>query len=356
VGVSLTPFGVAAGIEALAMEDKVSAELNPVSLVIPVFNEAQNLDQLIEKLREIALRVDEPLETVFVDDGSTDDSWQTLVQLRNRLEAVKMVRFSRNFGKEAAISAGLRCCTGRAALVMDADLQHPPELIPEMIRLWRTGGVKVVHAVKARRQAESLARRWPTLLYYRLMKLLSGYDLRGATDFKLLDRTVIDHYLALPENVRFFRGLIPWLGFPACSVAFTPQDRPFGRSRWSVWALVRMAVRSICAFSSIPMQVVTLLGALTFLGALVMGIDALYMKWSGRAVEGFTTVIVLLLAIGSILMVSVGVIGEYLALIYEEIKARPAYIVERMETHAGGVDPVADQPQPPAPDRSPRGG
>jgi glycosyltransferase involved in cell wall biosynthesis len=302
-----------------------------ISLVIPVFNESRNLPQLFDKLSEVADRLEAPVELVFVDDGSSDTSWQTLQEMKTSCAHVKLIRFSRNFGKEAAIYAGLQCCRGRAAVVMDADLQHPPDLIPEMVELWRHQGVKVVHALKARRQAESPLRRLPALAFYWIMNVLSGYDLRGATDFKLLDRTVIDHYLALPETVRFFRGLIPWLGFNSRCIYFTPQNRQFGRSGWPAWSLIRMAVRAICAFSSIPMQVVTLLGGLTFLGALVLGIDTFYMKWSGRAVEGFTTVIVLLLAIGSVLMVSFGVIGQYLALIYEEIKARPSFIIERLE-------------------------
>lgn len=302
-----------------------------ISLILPVYNEAGNLADLCKKLDEVLEPIGDPVELVFIDDGSSDSSWQTLLQLSTTRTHVKLLRFSRNFGKEAAIYAGLECCSGQAAVVMDADLQHPPELVLDMVQLWREQGVKVVHAVKEQRQPESLLRRLPARGFYWLMNVLSGYNLKGATDFKLLDRAVINHYLALPETVRFFRGLIPWLGFQSATVHFTPGQRRFGKSGWPTWSLIRTAVRAICAFSSIPMQIVTVLGALTFVGALILGLDTLYMKWSGRAVEGFTTVIILLLSIGSVLMVSFGLIGQYLAMIYEEIKGRPSFIIERFQ-------------------------
>ncbi len=306
--------------------DKPSITL---SIVLPAYNEADNLEPMIRHLRPILMDLDLNHEIIMVDDGSGDDTWLEMTRLGKGDPHLRAIRFSRHFGKEAAIQAGLAHSRGDAVIVMDADLQHPPELIPEMVRLWRQERCQVVHCVKSRRQPESRLRRVPALVFYRLMNLLSGYDLSGASDFKLLERKVVDQYLALPEKVRFFRGLIPWLGYRSASLSFTPTDRHCGRSRWPTFSLVRLGVRAICSFSTIPMQMVTGLGALTFVIAVILSIQALYMKWSGRALEGFTTVIILLLAIGSVLMVSFGIIGEYLALIYEEIKGRPPFVIDR---------------------------
>ena len=300
-----------------------------LSLVIPVYNEAQGIRETLEMSILVLKEIADDYEIVIVDDGSTDGTWDTVVSLADQDQRVKLIRLSRNFGKEAAILAGLEHCRGEGVVVMDGDLQHPPELIKEMVRLWKEEGYRVVHGVKESRQKESVSRGFFARMFYALMAALSGYDLRGGTDYKLLDRSVVKHYIELPEKVRFFRGLIPWLGFRNISVPFFPANRREGRSGWSLFSLVRLGVRAICSFSSIPIHVVTILGTLMFAASLVLGLQTLYMKLSGQAVAGFATVIILLLFIGSILMVSLGLIGQYLAMIYEEIKGRPAFVIDR---------------------------
>ena len=298
-----------------------------LSLVIPVHNEAQGIRETVEASKAVLREIPEDYEIVIVDDGSTDHTWEACESMAEGDHCIKLIRFTRNFGKEAAVLAGLKQSKGDGVVVMDGDLQHPPELIREMARLWREEAFEVVHGVKETRQTEGLFHAFFARGFYSLMTALSGYDLRGATDYKLLDRKVVDRYMRLPERVRFFRGLIPWLGYRSAGVPFAPADRKKGRSRWGPFALIRLGVRAICAFSAMPMQVVGILGGLMFITSLLLGLQTLYMKLSGQAVAGFATVIILLLFIGSILMISLGVIGQYLAMIYEEVKGRPSFVI-----------------------------
>jgi glycosyltransferase involved in cell wall biosynthesis len=307
-----------------------------LSLVIPVFNEAGGVEETLKRARETLETVVAGHEIVVVDDGSTDSTWELIKVLSEKDPRLRLVRFTRNFGKESAILAGITYSRGKAVVVMDGDLQHPADLIGEMFRKWRDEGVDVVHAVKEQREENPWYRKIGSDFFYGLMQLFSGYRLRNATDYKLLDRSVAERYLELPEKVRFFRGLIPWLGCRNATVSFAPRGRVTGKSRWKPFDLIRMAVRAICAFSSIPLQIVTLLGGLMFLASVVLGFETLYLKLSGRAVAGFSTVILLLLFIGSLLMVSLGVIGQYIAMIYEEIKGRPAFVIDETRNIENG--------------------
>jgi polyisoprenyl-phosphate glycosyltransferase len=309
-----------------------------VSLVVPVYNESPGI---VEAIRTMKSELDAGVgdyEIVVVDDGSTDTTWELLESQATADDRIKLVGFTRNFGKEAAILAGLRYSTGAAVVVIDGDLQHPPGVLGEMVRRWREEGAEVVHACKAARQQEPSHRRLLAAMFYGVMRVFSGYDLRDATDYKLLDRRVVDHYVRLPENARFFRGLIPWLAFRQSTVYFCPADRQRSGSRWTVAKLFRLGIRAICSFSALPMQIVTLLGALMFAGSFVLGFLTLYKKLSGHAVEGFSTVILLLLFVGSILMVSLGIIGQYVAMIYEEVKGRPAFIISRTRNIASSTN------------------
>ncbi|MBF0202050.1 MAG: glycosyltransferase family 2 protein [Desulfamplus sp.] len=298
-----------------------------LSVVVPVFNEARGLPDMIRELTQIAKGLAVSFEIVLVDDGSRDETWQVIQFLSSSYPELMPVRLIRNFGKEAALTAGLKASRGKAVVVMDADLQHPPSLIPEMYRLWKTGVAQVVNGVKARRQEEGKIHRAAAAGFYLMMNLMSGVDLKNHTDFKLMDRQVVDAYLAIPENRRFFRGLIPWLGFLSRDLHFVPNNRETGTSRWSVPGLARMGIMAICSFSSLPLQAVTLLGIFFLLASLVMGIHTLVLKFTGQAVEGFATVILLLLFMGSVLMFSLGIIGQYIAMIYHEVKRRPMYLV-----------------------------
>jgi dolichol-phosphate mannosyltransferase len=299
-----------------------------VSLVIPVYNEVTLLPTLIEKLNSILNMSGDSYELIFVDDGSEDSTWETLRNITSSFNNIRAIRFTRNFGKEAAIQAGLRLARGRAAIVMDADLQHPPDILPQMISLWEKEGYDVVEGVKTVRQRESFIRRLGSIFFYKALKILTGFDIHRGTDYKLLDRKVIELYISLGERNRFFRALIPFLGFKTAKVPFSPDKRVVGHSKFSIFRLFNVAISTITSFSSIPLHLVTLLGVLTLIFSFILGIYTLYMKFSGKAIGGFTTVILVLLIIGSILMIALGIIGEYIARIFEEVKNRPSYVID----------------------------
>jgi len=302
-----------------------------ISVIIPAYNEAKGLKSCMEQTVNILKDLEFSYEIIVTDDGSTDESWNILQDLTKDYSALTAIRFSRNFGKEAAIIAGLTQAAGDAAIVMDADMQHPPKLLTEMIRLWKKENFLIVEGVKESRQKESWLRRIGAETFYSLFTKTSGIDIRHSTDFKLLDRIVIDQYLALPERGRFFRGLTAWLGFPKASVYFVPADRLESGSKWSIGSLVRLARRSLISFTNMPLRLITWFGLFTFIGSFVLGIQTLWNKFSGRAVDGFTTVILIQLALGSLIMFSLGLIGEYLARIFEEVKSRPLYVISDIE-------------------------
>src|SRR5262245_58969589 len=209
---------------------------------------------------------------------------------------------------------------------MDGDGQHPPSLIPELVRAWQAGSVDVVEAVKQERGDESWLQRLSARGFNALTSRLSGYDLREATDFKLLDRSVVAEWRAMPERNLFFRGMVAWLGFRHVQVPFSVSTRAGGSSSFTPRALVSLGLTAITAFSTVPLRLVTLVGGLFLLVSVALGVQTLWMWGSGRAVSGFTTVILLLLVLGSALLIGLGVIGEYLARIYQEVKGRPRYV------------------------------
>ena len=309
------------------MNKTASTEL---SVVIPVYNEEAVLESLVKEQNNVLDSLGHPYELIFVDDGSEDSTWDILKNLeRSRsLRNIRAVKFTRNFGKEAAIRAGLQMARGKAAILMDADLQHPPDLLPKMISLWRSEGYAVVEGVKSFRQKESVINRLGSLFFYKILRILTGFDIHKDTDYKLLDRRVVHIYLSLNERSRFFRALIPFLGFKTARVTFKPNERKTGQTKYPIPRLSNLALTAITSFSSLPLHIVTLLGVLTLVFSLLLGIQTVYMKLSGKAIEGFTTVILLLLVIGSILMIALGIIGEYIARIFEEVKGRPPFVVD----------------------------
>ncbi|MGH7982877.1 MAG: glycosyltransferase family 2 protein [Candidatus Udaeobacter sp.] len=301
---------------------------------MPVHNETDQIAQNLSLIQAEASKTGLPMEMIAVDDGSTDSTWQALEKVAEQMPELKALRFSRNFGKEAAICAGLAYSSGQACIVIDSDLQHPPELIPEMVRLWRQEHWEIVEGIKKTRGSESLINRIGARFFYRTLSGLSGYNLYGSSDFKLLDRKVIDAWLDMRERNTFFRGMISWLGYRRNQVTFSVPRRRLTQSRWSFLGLFRLAIIAITAFSSLPLQAVTILGGLFLLGAITFSIYALVMYFLGLAFPGFTTVIVLELLIGGVLMISLGIIGTYIAQIYQEVKYRPRYVVaETLSSH-----------------------
>ncbi|MEC0093624.1 glycosyltransferase family 2 protein [Paenibacillus macquariensis] len=304
-----------------------------LSVVVPLYNEGAHLVRSLRVIVETLSRITPYYELIGVDDGSKDDTWQQLERAAEEIPGVIAIRLSRNFGKELAVCAGLENASGEAVIVMDGDLQHPPELIPEMVRLWQEEGYDIVECVKESRGKESLGKRLGVSVFYTTLDKLTGYNLKGASDFKLLDKKVLEAWMNMPERIPFFRGMTAWLGFRKVELPFHVADREVGMSRWGIFGLVRLGAEAIISFSTIPLRVVSLMGIGFFIVSLVLGINTLVQKFQGTAVTGFTTVILLLLIIGSILMISIGIVGEYIAAIYHEVKARPRYLIADKKNH-----------------------
>jgi glycosyltransferase involved in cell wall biosynthesis len=299
-----------------------------LSVVMPVFREGAHLAAFLATVRSSLEQCDLPHEVVLVDDGSPDDTWQVIRAEAKGNHRLRALRLSRNFGKESALCAGIEHARGAAVIVMDADGQHPPSLIPEMVRLWRDSEADIVEAVKSRRGRESLSSKLGAQLFYFILNRLSGFHFKGASDFKLMNRKAVDAWLRMHERNVFFRGMTVWMGFTTVQVPFEVVPRSAGRSTWSVLKRLKLALIGITAFSSFPLHLVTFAGVI-FLGiSVLLALETVYLKLAGRAVSGFATVILLELIIGSLLMISLGIIGEYLARIYEEVKGRPRYLVE----------------------------
>lgn len=301
---------------------------NPVlSIVIPAYQEEQGLQPALEHISGVTESLGMPYELVVVDDGSTDQTWDKLKALSSRLPQIKALRLSRNFGKELALCAGLEAAMGDAVLILDADLQHPPELIPDMVQMWQQEGYEVVEGVKRDRGKEPRLFKWLANSFYWLMGQTSGYHFEGASDFKLLDRKVVEAWKSMPERNVFFRGMSTWLGFRRAHLSFDVAERTSGKSSWSQVKLISLALTGLVSFSSLPLRLVTMLGMIFLIAAVLLGMQTLYMKFAGIAVSGFTTVILLQLIIGSAIMISLGIIGEYIGRIYNEIKGRPRYVI-----------------------------
>lgn len=299
-----------------------------LSLVIPVFNESSGITNFVSDLMSVVTSTGMHSEIILVDDGSNDDTFYTINELNQSFGNVKGLRFTRNFGKEAALLAGLEAASGDAVITLDSDGQHPPDLIPEMIVKWREGA-KVVHGVKSAGSYENSLTRMRARVFNTVLSRFGHINTMGSSDFKLLDREAVDVLVkSMPEHRRFYRGLADWMGFPSAEVPFTVRDRETGSSKWSTLRLMSMAGVAIISFTSAPLRIITFLGVVTMLFGVLVGLDAIISVINGKAVSGFATIIISLLLIGSFIMISLGIIGEYIAKIYDEIKDRPVYILQ----------------------------
>lgn len=299
-----------------------------LSVVLPAYNEERMIAKAAEVISGILKSENISYELVFVDDGSKDSTWEQIQTAAKKDRRITGIHFSRNFGKEAAMMAGLANTKGECCVVMDCDLQHPPETLVEMYRLWEQG-YEVVEGVKRSRGKESVLHKASAGLFYKIISKAVKIDMSRASDFKLMDRKAVDAILEMPERNAFFRALSSWVGFRTASVEFDVREREEGESKWSTWSLIKYAVTNIVAFSSAPMQCVTFAGIFVLALAIVLGIQTLVKYFMGHAVEGFTTVILLVLFIGSIIMISLGIIGYYISKIYEEVKGRPRYLISK---------------------------
>ncbi len=297
-------------------------------VLMPFYNEEKQIPISIGRLIPLLDDLKIQYSLLLVDDGSRDGTWNAILNgVQQYPDNVRGLRLSRNFGKEAAICAGLDVADSDAVILMDGDLQHPPEYIPEMLRLWRDEGYEIVEGVKSSRGKESLSSKVNATMFYGLFHKVSGYQLANASDFKLLDRKVVLKWREFTEHNTFFRGLSAWLGFRRVSFPFEIAERQTGASRWSLRKLMALSINAITSFSAMPLQLITTIGLVFMAGALILLVQTLVNFFAGHAASGFTTVIVVELAIGACIMISLGLIGTYIARIFEEVKNRPRYVV-----------------------------
>lgn len=297
-----------------------------LSVIIPAYNEELMIQKALDTIGKVLNDEAIEYELLFIDDGSKDNTWKNIVTAGNCNSKVKGIHFSRNFGKEGAIAAGIDLAKGDCCVVIDCDLQHPPVKIVEMYRLWEQG-YEIIEGKKSSRGNESKVHGFAAKAFYKLISKATGINMENASDFKLMDRKVMDALRNMHERNAFFRALSTWVGYRTTTVQFDVQERQAGESKWSTLSLVRYALRNISSFSTMPMQIVTMLGLIMFIISIIFGSVSLFQKFSGQALEGFTTIILIQLFSSSIIMISLGLIGYYIARIYEEVQARPRYLV-----------------------------
>jgi glycosyltransferase involved in cell wall biosynthesis len=298
-----------------------------ISCVIPCRNEARNLDALLPLLCDVLPRVADAWEVVLVDDGSTDDTAAVMCHWAE-LPGFRVVQLSRNFGKEAALTAGLQAAEGVLVLTMDADLQHPPSLIGDMVEQWRAGA-DVVYAVRANRDDESVPKRLGTRLFYYLLNRFDRFEVpSGAGDFRLMDRAALDALLSLPERNRFMKGLCAWVGFRSVAIPYVPDARAHGRSHYGWGRLINLSLDGLTSFTTWPLRIVSVFGAMMALIGFGYGSYLVLAYWlQGNSVSGWTTIVVSLMCFLGVQMLFLGIIGEYVGRIFEEVKGRPLYVV-----------------------------
>ena len=304
-----------------------------LSIVIPAYNEEGNIENTTNVVLGICQEANIPCELVFVSDGSKDNTFGIITKMAQKFSNVRGVEFSRNFGKEAAIMAGLTTGKGSCFVVMDCDLQHPPETIVEMYRLWQQG-YEIVEGVKRSRGDENVFHKLFAKGFYGIISKLTNFDMGDTSDFKLLDRKVVDIIINMPERKTFFRALTFWVGFKTCSIKYDVAERMIGTTKWSTRSLVKYALNNIVSFSSTPLNLVTYVGIGVLFFSFALGVHTLINYFTSSAVEGFTTVILLILIMSGCVLIGLGIIGKYMAAIYDEIKQRPKYII-RLDTEKG---------------------
>jgi polyisoprenyl-phosphate glycosyltransferase len=301
--------------------------LPSLSVIIPCFNEALNLNRLLPRLQNVLDVLAPNWEVILVDDGSSDTTPE-LLEFWSGKPGFHAVQLSRNFGKEAALTAGLEMARHEAVVMMDADLQHSPELIPTMLEQWQRG-YDVVYAVREHRRDEGVLKRLATRWFYRLVNSGGRFQVPAdAGDFRLMDRAAINALLALPERNRFMKGLYAWVGFNSTAISYLPEPRGSGRSTFNLFRLIRLSFDGLTAFTNWPLRIVSLVGLVLALLAFSYG-GYLVIEYllNGHPVPGWTTIVVGLMLLSGIQLIGLGVLGEYVSRIFEEVKARPLYVV-----------------------------
>ncbi|KPK00267.1 MAG: glycosyltransferase [Nitrospira bacterium SG8_35_4] len=300
-----------------------------ISVIVPVFNEAEVIGTFYKRLKSVVESL-APLsyEIVFVDDGSKDDSHQRLIDLANSDLNVKIIKFSRNFGHQVAITAGIEIAKGDVVVVIDADLQDPPEVIVDFLKKWREG-YDVVYAVREKREGEGKLKLYTAAMFYRLLKSITKIDVPVDTgDFRLMSRKVVDHFKELKETDRFVRGLVSWIGFKQVGVFYKRDKRYAGHTKYPYRKMFKFALDGITSFSSVPLKLATWLGYFTSFLAFLYLSTVFFQKIMGITVQGFATIMVGMLFLGGVQLICLGIIGEYIGRIFSETKKRPMYVIE----------------------------
>jgi len=299
------------------------------SLIIPIYNEEETIPELYRRVSDVMDSLDDSVELILINDGSRDRSLKLILELQERDARVCYISFARNFGHQAAVTAGLNFARGQVIVVLDADLQDPPELIPKMIESWQAG-YHVVYAQRTKRKKESWFKRLTAYVFYRLLRQLADVDIPADTgDFCLMDRQVVDVLNSMPERNRYIRGLRAWIGFRQTAVKFERDPRFAGEVKYTFKKSLALAVNSLVSFSKIPLRISTYLGLFSALIALLMALLVLYwrLQQPDSPVTGLATILIAVFFLGSVQLISIGILGEYIGRIYEEVKGRPAYTI-----------------------------
>lgn len=311
--------------------------MGKISVVVPVFNERETLSLLAGKLEMIFESLKSDYEVVFVDDGSRDGSGDEVERLHQKNPRHKLLSLSRNYGHQAALSAGLEYAGGDAVIMMDGDLQHPPELIPELIGKWKEG-FDIVYTVRNETADAGVFKKWSASLFYRVINRMTRTPIpAGAADFRLLDRTVVEELRKFREHSLFLRGIVGWVGFRQTGISYAALPRFAGKTGYSLGRMIRFAMDGITAFSSFPLRVATYMGFLTSGFSFVYGMYALLIGFfTDRAVPGWVSLMVVVLFLGGVQLITLGILGEYVGRIYDQVKGRPRYIVQKKVGELGG--------------------
>jgi glycosyltransferase involved in cell wall biosynthesis len=302
-----------------------------ISMIIPCFNEERNVDTLYNELKIVFSHLNYQYELVFINDGSTDKTLSILTKIANKDRRVLVLDFSRNFGKDIALSAGLDYCTGNAAIPIDADLQHPTNIIPDFIKKWENG-YEVVLATRTRRNGDSLMRKLTAFLFYRIISILTDVKIPKDTgDFRLIDRKVIDALKLIKEKHRFMKGIFSWVGYKSTVIYYENVPRKAGKTKWNFFKLFTFAIDGITSFSNYPLRISTILGFIISISTFIYACYIILLKLHNDInIEGYATNIVLILFLGGIQLISLGIIGEYVGKVYDEVKNRPLYIIKKV--------------------------
>ena len=310
-----------------------------LSVVVPIFNEAPNIPELYERLARAASEITENYEFIFVNDGSGDESLEVLMDLAHRDPRVFYIGFSRNFGHQIAVTAGLEASSGRAVVIMDGDLQDPPELVVDLYRKYREG-FDVVYAKRRSRKGEGAFKKVTAKIFYRTMKRITSINIPVDTgDFRLMDRKVVDNLNRMGERNKFLRGQIAWLGFKQAAVVYDRDRRKHGKTGYTVGKMLRFAMDGVTRFSDKPLQFVSRLGAVVSLVSFLVILFALYSHYVlNETITGWTSLIISTMFIGGVQLVCIGVIGEYVGRINQNVLNRPLYIVESTNCERGDAE------------------